>query len=573
MGWERWRVAAIIGAIVGLSLLLNLSGNRWGLPRSWHPDSLVGAAIDMVDHRRVDVDSYQYGALPYYTIATLAAAPVYYLEPKVSGPRPDPRDDRATEQWIERRTAHVLWVSRWLAALLATATVVITIRLGQALFDLTTGLLAGLLTAVSMALVAVAHFDTVDSHATFWYWLACLTALSVWRRGGWAPWVLAGVVGGVAAGVKFDRIVIMAPLVVALATQPRAIDRGGPRRRAAQILALPVLMLAGFALANPVLALRPFKYLDGFTRDLFLNALRGSPAEWPYSSLLWGLTVGLGWPLLALSLGGAAWMIRQTWTGPERRESAYVLSTWLVYAVLLCARHMLLWYAPILVPGLMLGAARLVTRWAKHDRVAAWGIAAVVVAFSLGYCGLMDYQFARNSRALATEWVKVHVPAGATIALGRKGPYLPEGRYVVTQVPGDAGAWEFALRWRQRLESDRTYGRVRSAILGAERWASDHLGLRRRPAPYRAWFDRVAEGVPPGPSGPPDADFVVLVRAYHPTLTTMLESPGSGYEVLAGFGWLLDERKNQWRWWHGLWPHFSFVDTPVTVYGRTARAR
>ena len=47
------------------------------------------------------------------------------------------------------------------------------------------------LLTMSMSFVAIAHFATVDAPANFWYWLSCLFAVLIWKRGEGLWYVLA----------------------------------------------------------------------------------------------------------------------------------------------------------------------------------------------------------------------------------------------------------------------------------------------------------------------------------------------------------------------------------------------
>ncbi len=521
--------------------MVNLWGNRWGAPAAWHPDELTRTAVRMVEERTLNPGRFYYGHFHYYVVALAAVAPVRI----------------ATKLGLlaqEAAPAATIQVARSLSGLMGALLVGLTFLIGQWLFDRRRGLLAASFLALSMGFVTVAHFATVDTAANFWYWLACAAALGYWKRGGRA-WLLgAGIAAGLAVGTKFDRALVIVPLVGAY------LWRG--ERRPGVLQGALVLLGLVFVLVNPTLLLAPFESLDGIIRDLWFNAIRFDPTR-PRWHFFRYLEAGLGWPLTLLALAGLA--VMGWWLLRRRRVAAVVwlLSTILPYALLMGGKYAQPWYPVLLFPGMALAAAIAVVatpaRWARA------GLIGVAIATSGAYTLGVVEQFERDARYAAADWMTAHVPAGSTIECIGLPPALDPMRYTVRTprkprlVSDDA---------RERLERDAQYQRVRQAIASVARWTL-RTGLPTRP-PYQAWFDRYAiPATPPAyqaaePAQRPDYVLFLEMEQGPAHWLQVLQAEGSGYEAVARFPFV-----NQWlpAWLRVQRPMF-FVNQTVHLFRR-----
>lgn len=562
----------LLPLVLILSLMLNLWGNGWGTPKAWHADEITIVAASMVSERNPSPRFYMYGVLPYYAVALGAVVPAALYAKIVDRPPPI-ENARAWEPWSSRQYTRITRLARGLSAVVSTLTVALTFLIGLLLFDRWTGLLAALLVAVSRTFVMVAHYATVDSYATFFFWLACLAALLAWRYGDRRWYWLAGLAAGIAIGIKVDRMLVFFPILVAHFLRP------APDRRWHDLAAAAALVPVGFLIANPPLLFNSFEFLDGFSRELAFNALRPRfNAEIGFLQIPRLLNLALGTPLFLLSVAGLLFSLTRIAAGRDRRALLWLLSTLLPYYLLFSSRLIEWSYMTLLVPGLTLLAAyagiaafRLTGR---RLRPLVAGAIAAVAAVTIAYTVALLTHFEDGTRDRATAWIERNVPPGSTIGIHHaRGPLIPGDRgYVLVSVlrdrdlEGDVAYYQGG--GTERLASHPMYLRLRSGILAAERWAGRTLGTPVRDEPYLAWFDlneaqyqrspvAGAARVDPLEQLP---DFLVLMDSYHPHSLPALQAPTSGYQVVARF--------TPRRSFGGLAWEYEFIDPEVTVFRR-----
>jgi 4-amino-4-deoxy-L-arabinose transferase-like glycosyltransferase len=180
-------------------------------------------------------------------------------------------------------------VSRLNAALLGTASVWATYRLGILTLERGAALVAAAFLAVNLLHVRDSHYATNDIPATFPLLLSTLFAVQVSRRPATRLYLLAGLCGGLAAGTKYSAGMFV---VVILAAHALAWQR-----RALSPVAIARLLAAGLVAALAYLASTPFTVLDWptFVADLQDQAAINAQV-WPSQStdpvpLLYLLTV------------------------------------------------------------------------------------------------------------------------------------------------------------------------------------------------------------------------------------------------------------------------------------------
>ena len=303
-----------IYAILLLSLVLNVAGNTWGAPRRWHPDELTERADMLWGGRTLNPHFFPYGGLAFYVFTAGAVVPVRVYE-RLFDRRPDIDDTIAKRLWDDRDAVRVIRMARTVSALLGTLVTLLTYIIGLLLYDRAVGTVAALLTTVAGSGVVVAHLATVDSSANFWYWTAVLATLGIWKSGQVRYYVAAGLLAGIAAGVKVDRAMVLIPLLVA------HFLRGGTRLKSLS-LAL-VLIPIGFIAANPACLVSPFEFLDGFSRDFFFQLVRPAAggATGSYLTFADQMRAELGWPLTASALAAALYALREVRAGRRPRVS------------------------------------------------------------------------------------------------------------------------------------------------------------------------------------------------------------------------------------------------------------
>ncbi len=551
----------LLWSVLILSLILNSWGIRWGAPKQWHPDEITDRALQMVAAHSLNPHDFRYGGLHYYVVAAFAVIPVY-VQSAIFDPLP-PRDDRlARSRWWEPRMARMIVVARIISAVMSTAIVFFTFVIGTILFDKTVAYFAVSLLSVSMSFVAVAHFATVDNPANFWYWLACLFALLMWKRGETVWYALAAITAGFAIGIKIDRLVILFPLLLA-----HFLRREGLNLR--RLIMLAILIAGGYSLANPVLFTSTFEFLDGFTRDMFYQALKGWGSEQSsYIRVLYDMKAGLGLPLFLAALSGLAYGLCNLALNKNTTAILWLLSTFLPYYFIFGSTSVQSWYLPFLFPPLMILAAYAFVDMTsalpqRYALVAKFG-AAGLVFYSLMYTAAIVAQFSNDSRYAGADWIERNVPANATIEVGERGPIISEEKYNVINSVRDEQTMDYASENRENLARYLPYQKIRQIILNAEKWAGHNFGLQVREQTYVNYIDNV------GPydkrseelqSNADQPEYIVLIEDLYPEKLRKLALPNSGYRLAAKY--------------HfeplGLRAEFQFVNPPVYIFQRIAK--
>jgi len=320
--------------------------------------------------------------------------------------------------------------------------------------------------------------------------------------------------------------------------------RATPRWRDAALL---LLVPAGYLFANPILAIRPFEFLDGLTRDMWFGAMADTGAQSSYAVLFDYVRNGMGWPLLVLSILGVGYAAIRFALGLDRRELIWLLSTFVPFCLLLGSKRVYPHYVGQLLPGLsLIGAYGAV--YAVIDAPRAWrpwASGALAALYALALLGpiSLDLQFGNDPRDAASRWIIDHVPEQSTIFVSERGPKLSSIRYRLEPMLPDRERWtSYTTIPRQRVDEDGLYRRVRSSILTGERSAGRLLGVSVRELPYHGWYDDVARDLDTRPNARERAkavrpDYIVIVEYMSPTVLEWLRAPASGYSEVAAFAY------------------------------------
>lgn len=555
--------------ILVLSLTLNLWGNRWGAPQFWHPDEVIRRSISMVFERTLNPHHFAYGGLHYSLVAAGAIIPVAVYD-RIFDPKPSRLNTPAHAQWEERHLVRIIQVARSISAVMSTLIVGITFIIGAVLFDRRVGYLAALFLAVSMSFVAIAHFATVDAPANLWYWLSCLSALFIWKRGDRIWYILAAITAGLAIATKIDRAVILLPLLLSALLRREGL-------RFWKLLTCAALVALSFLLANPALILNFFEFLDGFTRDLFFNFLLDQAGPTSYARMLGYMNSGLGPPLLAAALAGFAYALYDLARAihPPGRI-VWLLATFVPYMLVFLSKPRInIWYIPLLFPPLTILAAYVciaaASALSRPYSLVIRSLIAGIAVYSFLHTVALVLQFSRDSRYEVAGWITHHVPEGATIEIlsRAKPPGISNDRYRIIDSPPEKESRDPDVRTLRTLERHHAYERVRQAILGLERWAGRRFGLPVRDVHYRAWFDRIAahhERLPDAASRivgiqTRRPDYLVIGRHKQRRIFAALRLPNSGYRLAATFRYVNP---------FGMQPSFPFVNPYLYMFQREA---
>ena len=353
-------------------------------------------------------------------------------------------------------------LGRAITALLGAATVIPVFALARKAAGRGAAIAAAVLVVVSPALIAKSKVIEVDVPLTLFIAWGLLAA--TWLAEGLTlrRALAAGAVSGLAVSAKYPGLVLVAPVLVAIALGARAAPRAGERR-----IAWPLACVAfGVTLLAATFVTSPFLFLDSRAAlaDLaverehmrlghFGNAL--GPTWLSYLQSWWGAVAGP--PLALASLAGLVDFL-------ARRRSArppwgWIAATFMVaYAALVSSFAMKAdrYLLPLLPPAILFAvvlAAQLAARFAgpaperavreprpaarrarRAGRAAArpvdrggMALAVATMVLALPVAAAIPETLAGgrpDTRTVAKAWIEANVPPGAFIVTEAYGPPL-----------------------------------------------------------------------------------------------------------------------------------------------------
>ena len=316
---------------------------------------------------------------------------------------------------------------RLVAAIIGTATVWLTYRLGKDLCSPALGLVAAAALAVHPMHVRESHFILRDVPAAALVLLTLYLTVRAGRRHTVGGYALAGCAAGLAAAAEYNAAVVA--LVLGLAWLLH--ERASPDRWWKALAALVAVPLA-FLAAVPYAIIDLPGFLNGFGAQMARfapqNALPGADAPWrvyvTHLSLAWRLWV----PTAIL---GAAVVL---WRRQSLKQWAVPITFVMVYFYVV-ASHAVVFgrYALPLLPGLCLLAAVPVVELARlgalgFERRFVGPVLLVAGAATMTAPFLSDSltwlrEFHRpDTRLLAGRWMRAAIPKGTRIVAEKGGP-------------------------------------------------------------------------------------------------------------------------------------------------------
>jgi 4-amino-4-deoxy-L-arabinose transferase-like glycosyltransferase len=384
-----------------LAEALRLSGVAWDGGIGAHPDErhLVGLAEglgwpDRLNPFALD-PAFPYGHLPLYLLALVGG-----------------RDQ--------------LMPARLLVALLNTGTVALAAALGQRMGGRRAGLLAAAFLAVMPLHVQQAHFGTADVPLAFFVTGTLLFATRLAERGRWRDAVLAGLWAGLALGCKAGAALLALPLVAACGVGPATV-----RGRVGRGLAVAGMALAAFALTNPFALLEFSRFAANVAAQA---ALARGTALAPYTLQYHGtlpylypvaqqLTWGMGLVLGLVCFGGAGIAIWQAVRRPLAPAEWVGLAWTLPFFIFIGGLFVKFpRYLLPLTPLLAVYGAQAVVKARQGHTTKGTILRGVLVALALLPASLLSLALVASYDephpwAAASDWIAVHLPPGAVVAV------------------------------------------------------------------------------------------------------------------------------------------------------------
>lgn len=324
---------------------------------------------------------------------------------------------------VARSDEFWFFAGRIVSLLSGVATVGVLYALALEFFrDRATALLAAYFLALSGLHVTVSHTAKQEAAAILWLYASLYATLVFYRRPRLRVLAAAALSAGAAAAMKYVTVTAI-PLLVAVARARRRLDAAAV---VAVLAAGAFLLFGGFSLTVETLpAVRRL--------SRFLLAPPG------YSRLhhvtLYGayLVIGMSLPLVALA-AHAAWRAlprdRAAARAALRDDRLPVIAALAVaFVQIVMIRFPSPHYLATLVPFVALLAAhgfqRLRRRWpAPVGRL----VLGAVSVYLLAHVGSVEYHFVRDTREVAGEWLRRHVPTGEVLSVSRYAIVPPEYR-------------------------------------------------------------------------------------------------------------------------------------------------
>ncbi len=434
------RTAYYLGVLctLALALLLRLYGHNWDdgwylqpdarnivmvlterihEPSLSHLGALFHPAHSPLNPRSIDQfdrpQSFAYGSLPLYVTDFSA-----WLVGLIVGKNLNTYD-------------HVGQVGRYLTEFLDTGTVALAMVFSRRAFRRSSSLLTGALLAMTVTMVQLAHFFTVDAWVTFFSMALLVVCLRMYSRPTYRWTALSGVVFGMALATKVSVVELAIPIVLTLVVTFRGHGWSEVIEPLVKHLALAaVATVATFALFEPYAILQPSAFIDDanlqwrivsgrydvpFTRQ-FVGDI---PVRYPLGNLIhWGLGPFLGIAAL-IAFGYTLWRWR------SRSFVHLLLISWIVpyFALIATAQAQFLRYLEPVVPAMViLTAAFLIELLPNRPSVnlrtvsVSVGIATVLLG-TLGWATAFESIYShQNTRLSASEWIYDNIPKGAVIS-------------------------------------------------------------------------------------------------------------------------------------------------------------
>jgi hypothetical protein len=423
---RRWAFRGLTALILLGAALVRLWPIGASLPYPGYVDEAhtVHHGADMVVERTVDPEWYDYPTLPIAVsgvILEIADLPATHAKRA--------QDLQFTAEggvYDDIRPTRGLIGTRLFTTFLSVGTVLLVMIATAKLTRRRVALVAGVIAAVTPALVQRGLFDLVDTMATFFVCAAFVAGLAVVharRRSRRFAWTLvAGACCGLAASSKYPSgaALLMVLVLVGIACS------GSVGKRVVRSVIATVATGVVFVATMPAVLTNRDEVIAGVTKNYDRYATKTFAEKYWSSSLH---TTEIGVALLVAAAVGIVLLLRH-------RGTRLPTVAWLSYAVVLTAVAARLPFQPFrnllsIIPFVCVAAAvgidavvRGITTWVAGDRrrIADVAVAAVlavlVVHLSLGGIRpFLNNAMKPDTRVEAREWLQTHVQPGDSVVV------------------------------------------------------------------------------------------------------------------------------------------------------------
>ncbi len=452
---------AALGLIVLFAAALRLWGVGFGLPNVLcRPDELVHATLAVsVAEGELNPRFFRYPTLYFYIMGAIYRVIFFFIESPAGAAR---------EAFVREHALVLITAGRLLSVLASVCTVPAVYALGRRAGGRLTGLLAAALLAANYLSARDAHFMTVDAAMTLLVVVALVKVLDAMEDGGAKSFVIAGLLAGLAASVKYNAALLAFAVLAAHLVAARREGTSLVRSLAGGRLWLSALvMVAAFVVTSPFTVLDYRAFAADFMNEAHHFSTGYYPGRPPHSTIgfyVWVVALhGLGILPGLLALAGLVRWAKDR----DGRGLALIAFAAPFGASMLSGETVFARYALPLVPIACLAGARGIELLAERggERSAGLLAAALFVLASaqpLYNAVRFDALISReDTRNLAEGWIIDNLEPGGLVQVGGvAGHHWVLDR---SRLPGfDVGGIDFTgqdyLVW-QSLEYYREQGR------------------------------------------------------------------------------------------------------------------
>lgn len=254
---QRWYTGGIL-VLVAAALFLRVWGAGWSLPYVDHPDEpAVVKAVLRIVNGSINPKHFFYPSLIIYLQALVFK--IHFWWGAMAGLYSESLTLPDSTHFYTP-IPHAFFWARIATALLGTTTVVTLATWGARAIGRREALLAAAFLAWSAWAIVHDHYITVDGPSALFSLLALLGAVQILRHGSWRDYVLAGVLVGLAAGTKYQNVLVAASVALAHVLHWRrdAVATG------ARLVAAGVVSAMVFLMTTPCIILA----FDDFSHDI-----------------------------------------------------------------------------------------------------------------------------------------------------------------------------------------------------------------------------------------------------------------------------------------------------------------
>jgi 4-amino-4-deoxy-L-arabinose transferase-like glycosyltransferase len=398
---RAWGITALV-----LATVLCGYGIWWGWGESWNPDEMAFRDV-FNDGHFLEPSDYKKPPFHTYVNFVLSAGP-FKLAQRIG-------------RWagVEWNVGPVMLMwSRILQVALFVGIVYLSWRIVRRYTDEAAAAAIALLTATSAGFVLQAHFLTADIPVLFWMLAAFYVAQSIVFDPRLRSYLLAGLLVGVATATKYNGLAVglSLPIFHLYANRDRPwLSILFDRRLVAGVL----LVVVGFVLANPYSVFDFKRFAADFAYNYAVTPVyNGRVAQYGFLIFLKRIPDIIGWPVTVLSAVGSLYAIFR-WRYASIAERATVAAGIGVFALYFLqfgraprieTRFVLPVTSFVLIASAPLWVASL-----RNYRVVAVAVLAGVLGYNILSSIWVGKRFAEDPRMVVQDWVRLNVPARATV--------------------------------------------------------------------------------------------------------------------------------------------------------------